>query len=200
MLWIDALCINQDDMMERNHQVARMGDIYRNATRVIVWLGRERLDKTRQDDVLVAITFLKDIKRRSLAEFIPGNESKRQSQLLQSGYDRTWQAMLNLCRRHYWITLWIIQEVVLATNITVHCGQLKFTWGVLTKLFAQLESICQEMSFETGNAIRFSVPAMLDYQRRVRKKDHDGLPILDLIFTNADAICVDVRDKVFGGS
>jgi hypothetical protein len=198
MLWIDALCINQDNMMERNHQVARMGDIYRNATSVIVWLGRERLDKTGQDDALIAISFLEDTKRRSLAEFIPCDESKRQSQLLQKGYDLTWQAVLNLCRRHYWTRLWIIQEVVLATHIIVHCGQLKFTWGVLTKLFAELESICQEMSFGTGNAIRFSVPAMLDHQRLVRKEDQDGSPILDLMITNADAMCVDVRDKVFG--
>jgi hypothetical protein len=198
LLWIDALCINQDDTMERNHQVARMGDIYRNATSVIVWLGRERLDKTGQDDALIAISFLEDTRRRSLAEFIPGNESERQSQLLQKGYDRIWEAVLNLCRRHYWTRLWIIQEVVLATHIIVHCGQLKFTWGVLTKLFAQLESICQKVSFETGNAIRFSVPAMLDHQRLVRKKDQDGSPILDLMITNADAMCVDNRDKVFG--
>ncbi|KAE9364223.1 HET-domain-containing protein, partial [Stipitochalara longipes BDJ] len=198
ILWIDALCINQDDTMERNHQVARMGDIYRNATRVIVWVGREQLDKTSQDDALIAISFLEDTKRKSLAEFIPGNESKRQSQLLKKGYDREWQAVLNLCRRHYWTRLWIIQEVILATNIIVHCGQLKFTWGVLTKLFAQLEGLCQEMSFETGNAIRSSVPARLDRQRLARKKNQDGSPILDLMFTNVNAMCVDVRDKVFG--
>ncbi len=184
--------------MERNNQVARMGDVYRNATRVIVWLGRERLDKTGQDDALIAISFLEDTKRRSLAELIPGNESKRQSQLQQKGYDRTWQAVLNLCQRHYWTRLWIIQEVVLATNIIVHCGQLKFTWWVLTRLFAQLESQCQEMTFGIGNAICSSVPATLDHQRLLRKKDQDGSPILDLMFTNANAMCVDVRDKVFG--
>lgn len=157
--------------MERNLIVARMGDIYQNATRVIVWLGRERLDKTGLDDALIAISFLEDTKRRSLAELIPGNESKRQSQLQQKGYDRAWQAVLNLCQSHYWTGLWIIQEVVLATNIIVHCGQLKFTWGVLSRLFAQLESHCQEMTFEIGIAIWSSVPATLDYQRLVRKKD-----------------------------
>ena len=40
-LWIDAICINQNDTSERNHQVGLMGDIYRNASRVMVWLDRE---------------------------------------------------------------------------------------------------------------------------------------------------------------
>lgn len=40
-LWIDALCINQDDLQEKGHQVAHMGRIYREATCVVVWLGEE---------------------------------------------------------------------------------------------------------------------------------------------------------------
>ncbi|OJD31814.1 heterokaryon incompatibility protein [Diplodia corticola] len=38
-LWIDQLCINQDDELERNHQVSMMGDIYSKAKRTLVWLG-----------------------------------------------------------------------------------------------------------------------------------------------------------------
>lgn len=37
-VWIDALCINQDDVLERNQQVNIMADIYRHAESVIVWL------------------------------------------------------------------------------------------------------------------------------------------------------------------
>ncbi|KAF4958054.1 hypothetical protein FGADI_2684 [Fusarium gaditjirri] len=40
VLWVDALCINQQDTTERNHQVGMMGDIFRRAERVLVWLGR----------------------------------------------------------------------------------------------------------------------------------------------------------------
>ncbi|PMD67529.1 HET-domain-containing protein, partial [Hyaloscypha bicolor E] len=39
VLWIDALCINQKDVKERNHQVTQMGLIYSQAESVIVWLG-----------------------------------------------------------------------------------------------------------------------------------------------------------------
>jgi hypothetical protein len=34
--WIDAICINQDDTQERNHQVQIMGDIYNKAAFVMV--------------------------------------------------------------------------------------------------------------------------------------------------------------------
>jgi hypothetical protein len=39
VLWIDALCINRDDINERNHQVSQMGRIYEKATGVVAWLG-----------------------------------------------------------------------------------------------------------------------------------------------------------------
>lgn len=38
-LWIDAICINQDDLSEKNHQVEMMSKIYGEAKRVCIWLG-----------------------------------------------------------------------------------------------------------------------------------------------------------------
>lgn len=38
-LWVDKLCIDQDNEVEKSHQVARMRDVYANAVRVIAWLG-----------------------------------------------------------------------------------------------------------------------------------------------------------------
>lgn len=40
-VWVDAICINQDDQIEKSVQVQRMDSIYRQAERVIVWLGGE---------------------------------------------------------------------------------------------------------------------------------------------------------------
>src|SRR3569833_2294898 len=40
VFWIDAICIDQDNKQERNHQVKQMGDIYRRAAQVFVWLGQ----------------------------------------------------------------------------------------------------------------------------------------------------------------
>ncbi len=38
IIWIDAICINQDDKEERGHQVRSMVEIYSRASRVVVWL------------------------------------------------------------------------------------------------------------------------------------------------------------------
>jgi hypothetical protein len=40
-LWIDAICINQDDSEEKNHQVKAMARIYSGASRVLAWLGED---------------------------------------------------------------------------------------------------------------------------------------------------------------
>jgi len=39
VIWIDAICINQDDINERSTQVQKMGSIYSGASTVICWLG-----------------------------------------------------------------------------------------------------------------------------------------------------------------
>ncbi|KAF2242344.1 HET-domain-containing protein, partial [Trematosphaeria pertusa] len=36
LLWIDALCINQNDNIEKNHQVQRMGEIFSGAEAVLI--------------------------------------------------------------------------------------------------------------------------------------------------------------------
>ncbi|PMD43910.1 HET-domain-containing protein [Hyaloscypha variabilis F] len=44
ILWVDAICINQNDINERGHQVGMMRDIYSQAPRVLVWLGEASKD------------------------------------------------------------------------------------------------------------------------------------------------------------
>jgi hypothetical protein len=40
VLWVDAICIDQEDIVERSAQVCRMHDIFGQAERVIIWLGK----------------------------------------------------------------------------------------------------------------------------------------------------------------
>jgi hypothetical protein len=40
IFWVDAICINQEDEREKTHQVKQMGHIYKEAERVVVWLGK----------------------------------------------------------------------------------------------------------------------------------------------------------------
>jgi hypothetical protein len=58
-LWIDALCINQEDDGEKAHQVGAMARIYGLAQRVVVWLGEER------DDSALAFQTLRELASES---------------------------------------------------------------------------------------------------------------------------------------
>jgi Heterokaryon incompatibility protein (HET) len=54
-LWIDAVCINQEDVSERNQEVLRMLRIYQRAERVVIWLGEA------SDDSALAINHLRNL-------------------------------------------------------------------------------------------------------------------------------------------
>jgi hypothetical protein len=53
-LWVDAICINQQDLAERRAQVKRMRSIYEDSTATIVWLGKEA-DESRKATKLLHI-------------------------------------------------------------------------------------------------------------------------------------------------
>ena len=40
-IWVDAVCINQADVIEKNHQVLLMTEIYRRCAQVNIWLGKQ---------------------------------------------------------------------------------------------------------------------------------------------------------------
>lgn len=41
IMWVDALCINQEDIAERGHQVGMMAALYSSCSRCVIWLGEE---------------------------------------------------------------------------------------------------------------------------------------------------------------
>jgi hypothetical protein len=56
VLWIDAICVSQQDLDERSSQVKRMADIFSKATRVVVWLGPASDDSSLAIDILEVIS------------------------------------------------------------------------------------------------------------------------------------------------
>jgi hypothetical protein len=102
--WIDALCIDQTNNSERNHQVAQMGEIYAGAELVHIWLG-EIPDSEPGRSLLIDLAKLADIDWDSEDE---------------SGLD-TYFFLLGkyLTKNHYWARAWVTQEIVLARSIIV---------------------------------------------------------------------------------
>lgn len=44
-IWADGVCINQNDLKERGHQVRLMGHIYKDAEKVLIWLGPDHMQR-----------------------------------------------------------------------------------------------------------------------------------------------------------
>jgi hypothetical protein len=121
VLWIDAICINQGNIHERNHQVAQMAQIYQEAATVVVWLGAP--------DSSSAIAFeLLSSPSKWTAFIQPSNDLE----VLSLG-NRQLSALHSLLSREYWERLWIIQEFLMAQKFVLQCGddlcpQFRVSW------------------------------------------------------------------------
>lgn len=125
-LWADAICINQNDLDEKGQQVQLMGDIYRQASVVLSWLGCDPQICLALD----AIDLISDLMGPA-SEFRNQNELEwmrayprlyREDDTTEPGFNKSWSAVRSLFTNNYWHRVWIVQEVVLATRILVRAA------------------------------------------------------------------------------
>jgi Heterokaryon incompatibility protein (HET) len=102
MLWIDAICVNQDNISEQNQQVRIMPHIYTRAQVVLVWLGSPN-----------GIEGMRKTEEERIEKYVWGmirDEFKEMSTV------------------DYWNRVWIIQEIGKARKIRVHYGSTEVDW------------------------------------------------------------------------
>ena len=116
ILWNDALCIDQENIAERNSQVQRMGSIFGKASKVIVWVGLETTS------IKAAFAFLRQSYARS-----PFN---RKELMEHPG----WNACKELCDIEYFKRVWIVQEICLAQRVIIVSGTEKIPWIYISEL------------------------------------------------------------------
>lgn len=119
-IWIDALCINQDDAHEKCHQDSLGGQIYASARCGISWLGPEA------DGSSLALKHL-EMLGRVYPQVIESREKhiRGASAIVKTvGFDcDTWlPGIIHLFKRDYWQRTWIHQEAVLSKLLLVLCG------------------------------------------------------------------------------
>ena len=137
VLWIDAICVDQQNLEERGHQVERMGDVYSLADRVIVWLG---LDDTTS---LHAIQLLRTIASKVEVDWITikmkpvsqddadwGDMTKDSSYSQQDAF-----AVHSLVMRPWFERLWVQQEIHANRNAVLICGLDTLSWHDFRKAF-----------------------------------------------------------------
>jgi Heterokaryon incompatibility protein (HET) len=129
--WADAICINQSDTYEKNHQVRLMGSIYSKAILVIGWLGPETQDSTFGIDLAWRISVAQqDAKRRGdftldWLEIFPDLWKMPQS---PDDFDasvqlpRSYRAFSELSRSSLFDRGWVFQEAILSRFQIYMCG------------------------------------------------------------------------------
>lgn len=112
LLWIDAICINQEDSDERSAQIQKMGEIYERATFVIIWLGPDHKGQASANfATLHAATWLKT------------PEGAREARL----------AMQKILQCEWFTRLWVVQEALMAIRATLYWGDATLNYADFQK-------------------------------------------------------------------
>ncbi|KAH9890861.1 heterokaryon incompatibility protein-domain-containing protein [Xylariomycetidae sp. FL2044] len=201
-LWIDDLCINQEDVRERGHQVQNMRKIYRGAERVIVYLGRPT-ELPHRFTTSTLMHSLQWLHHEGRGRYWPTTDQR---------WDEIWKKMdelgspefgthntrakglEQLLKQAWFRRVWISQEVANARSITVQFG----TWFVPASVFTVAPRLLG-ISAQEMDTWRH-VSAVLELMTRSRQKEllaqgeHDLFSLL-VAFRGTEAS--DERDKIW---
>lgn len=201
-IWIDRICIDQENVQERNEQVTMMRDIYARAKLVLIWLGKEM--RYTKDAFQMIPNLARRFVARQVNEALTGDRMPYIQTLddipdkegLQLENDLLWQAIFDLFSRTYFRRTWIVQEIVVASRARVFCGSqeadwMRFHWAAsyvttTTYLLHQMSSIKSIVL----------ISAISEIQARFKQTQADCL--LDILFLCQGSSATDPRDKVYG--
>jgi len=137
-LWIDAICINQSNVLERNQQVGIMYRIYQSARNVLIWIGHERKDTRLAFESFRPLG--KILIDPTVAFASPSNLAT-----LRLCYERVsslgtgvWDGLEDVFMRPWFERVWIIQEVVSAKRALLICGSCRIPWRIFSIAAANL--------------------------------------------------------------
>ena len=213
-LWVDALCINQANYVERSEQVSVMRSFYSGAWSVFGFLGPEANGSDKALRLLVTLANMYDNKEECI---------RVRDNLIQGIHNHepgSWLALDHLMLRPYWERLWIMQELVMGGFRTVLlCGSEEIPWQVFCRGISVIHSdlwVARHEGIEADN--QQSGIGLGD-----EEYDIDATPQLDHVFKDSWLLteiqesrskepatfsrllevvnvskCVDARDKVYG--
>ena len=170
-LWIDAICIDQANITERNHQVNSMKFTYSDAQRVIVWLGPAANSSDYAMDTLADTRQL----RHRIAE----------------STDSQYAGLLAVLNRTYWRRVWIQQELYLAREAIFHCGSRAISESAF---FDSFDAIVPYHD----NLMRPDPAAFV--MMRHRKRDHTRNTLRGWLYLclEQNLKCTEPRDLIYG--
>ena len=133
LIWIDSICINQNDVTERESQVGMMTQIYDRASGVWLWLGPAA------DQSDLAMDILDEVQH--YPEDMKGTTSRSILWIVRILSSPTYAehrlALCSLFSRSYWKRLWIVQEAIIGAcgrSPVLQCGDRATALGHIFKL------------------------------------------------------------------
>ncbi|KAI0570678.1 Heterokaryon incompatibility protein 6 OR allele-like protein [Pyrenophora tritici-repentis] len=172
-LWIDALCIDQDDEVEKTEQVQQMQQIYSKATSVIAWLGpaAENSDAAmhwiqRYGSLSheLGIGTRPELRLRQLLQMFELDPDKLPHEGLRGllrdistqlspgtyGSEGIGMALSKLFKRAYWSRIWVVQELVHAKCVQFVCGNMAVSEEPLHHSLRLLRNFGQYQHFKSA--------------------------------------------------
>ncbi|KAK4126402.1 hypothetical protein N657DRAFT_643187 [Parathielavia appendiculata] len=171
-IWIDAICINQRDIVEQAHQVAIMRDIYSRAQEVLIWLEPPLLPKNVKQCFeaceLYALRWNLAARRIKIEAGLTDNYPEEAWDLLQAMAIQValqkgnreifppsiMDGLLQLFRQPYWSRVWIIQEMCLAREARILANGYWLSWTDFKHFLLMLEHCMKWVVREVGPNFR----------------------------------------------
>jgi hypothetical protein len=194
-VWADAICINQANFAERAYQVAIMGEIYKAADSIFVWLGPEAQDSAR------AMDFLK-----MLARCRRDMDSSRDRTLALARnpvMEAEWRALEALWKRRWWQRVWVLQETALARRSDFYCGRCRIADEDLydgTRALREVWTVlCSILASRYDVKLRVPTYHAIDGVTRIRKARLQGIQynMLTCHYRTSSPRATDPRDYIF---
>jgi hypothetical protein len=136
-LWVDAICINQKDVQEKNKQVSLIKEIYQRAGQVVIFLGR------RSEDSDTAMDFITPLEE-AIRDLVQNNELISANSIIQkvrhSFPGPAWTALSMLLNRPWFNRVWVIQEVSVGRNPLLICGGRAVKWDSIAYMALMLSA------------------------------------------------------------
>ena len=193
LLWVDALCINQQNIDERGQQVSLMADIYCSAKATVIWLGDAHEHTSDAIEILHrAAKYLEDNLVSNFETFSPERNSERG---FPEPHEMRWTGLVHLFSRPWFERVWILQEFGLSSNPAFvigkqHISKATFFNGIMWLFYS---------GYSTGiPKMRVPIAQAFQVMRCAPKNTSMRWPLLRLLGDARTFQATDPRDKVFG--
>ena len=121
--WADAICINQNDEIEKSWQVQQMNHIFQEAQCALVWLGPSSEESGKAMEALQQVGLTVNSGTDPL-----DNPALSTVNLLSKLYNDFSPSLQGLLMRSWWRRIWVVQEFASARDVVFLCGDVRLSW------------------------------------------------------------------------